>query len=217
MAEEIGQTEGAGVDAILSMSVPKTDILDSKKEELQRRENVYVGGVVSLFGTLKEPHNWNTPFVPDFPTVGRTKEDVRGRIKNILEKGKSYYEGLKEVTSFSSPNEQQLALYDRALGYMNGERSNSDSYFTAVDQMAEMTIFLSKEELKERVNYEYNSEGGDKKLWVGKVIKGGKMQVLSSSKEQSLLEYQKKTENHAYQVAMLATDGLRVPDKLKNK
>lgn len=215
MAEPIVDTGGAMSAALIAKSVPKAEFSDQALEELKRKEGIYIGSVLSLFATVKEPKRWDSPFVADFSTVGTTREDAKKRVGLVLEKGRDFYNGLKEGTAFSIANERQLTLYERALAYVQGDRKNSDSYFVAVDQLAQMVIFLSKEELKDRVDREYQSEGGDRELFIGRVVKGGKMSVLSASKEKSITGYQKDVEQHAYQVAMLATDGLKIPDRLK--
>lgn len=198
----------APIDGVITnIGVEKQRFADTESaqfKEVLKRENKYIGGIFNLFGPSNTPNNEYEQFSPSL-AVGddTTLENLKPALSEILTNGVEFWTAFIKLTKFSLPAEAQLALHERALGFLNGERSDTRSFREAVGQMAEIMKLYSEGQKKDRIDRLYEKESKKSPLWVGKLAYG-KVGVLWSVGGSQICRYQESFVKHSERVKDIA-------------
>lgn len=173
-------------------------------KEVLEKEEKYMRSVFEVFGPSGIPKNEHTQFDPSLPVEDSTTlEDIKPALEEVIENGKQYWLSFKKLAKFSPPAEVQLALHERALGFLNGERSDTRSFKEVVGQMSEMMKLYSEDQKRDRIDILYEKESRKSPLWAGKLAYS-KMGVLWNVGGSQISDYQEKFVKHSERVKDVA-------------
>jgi len=105
-------------------------LIEAGKTFSQRRQALFgpEGGLDSRIEGFKAPFD-----VKDSTTL-------KTHLTKALEGGLFYYKKLKQSVKYQVVGDKEIAMYERALAAVNGQRSNLDSLFKVVDWMADSAV-----------------------------------------------------------------------------
>lgn len=173
-------------------------------KEVLEKEAKYMNGVFEVFGPSGLPKNEYAPFEPSLPVEDSTTlEDIKSALVEVIKDGAEYWTSFRKLAKFSPPAEAQIALHERALGFLNGERSDTRSFKEVVGQMSEMMKAYSEDQKKDRVDTLYETESRKSPLWAGKLAYT-KIGVLWNVGGSQITDYQEKFVKHAERVKDVA-------------
>lgn len=177
---------------------------DTQYQEVLKRENKYIVGIFNVFGPSNTPKNEYEQFSPSLAVEDDTTlENLKPVLSEVLTSGVDFWKAFIKLAKFSFPAEAQLALYERALGFLNGERSDTRSFRETVGQMAEIMKLYSEGQKRDRIDRLYEKESKKSPLWVGKLAYG-KVGVLWSVGGSQICDYQENFIKHAERVKDIA-------------
>lgn len=196
------------IDGLLtSTGINKSQMVETETplhKEVLEKEAKYMKGVFEVFGPSDAPKNEYTPFEPSLPVEDSTTlEDIKPALVEVIKDGADYWNSFKQLAKFSPPAEAQIALHERALGFLNGERSDTRSFKEVVGQMSEMMKMYSQDQKKDRVDTLYEKESRKSPLWLGKLAYT-KIGVLWNVGGSQITDYQEKFVKHAERVKDIA-------------
>ena len=168
------------------------------------KETVYMEKVLTVFGPKTTPKDKFAQFEPAIAVEDSTTLDaLKPALVDTLSAGVEYWKAFLKAAKFSLAGEKQLALHERGLGFLNGERSNSRSYVEAVDQMTTFAQVYAEAQREDRVDELYTRENSRNPIWLGKLVYG-KAGVLWNVGASQIYHYEESFRNHAQRVKAIA-------------
>jgi hypothetical protein len=192
------------VTKIVAETSKLVDVNSPLYKETLRKEEDYMQKMFETFGPKEAPRSPQDEFAPSLSVEDNTTlEDLKPALSEVFKSGVEYWSSFIKLSKFSPPAESQLALHERALGFLNGERNDTRSFKEVVTQMAEITKVYSEDQRKDRVDSLYAKKTKDTPLWLGKLAYT-KIGVLWNWGAREICNYQEDFSKHAMRVKDVA-------------
>ena len=182
-------------------------LIDTESQEfqdVQTKEKEYLTGILTAFGPSSTPKDRFAAFEP--ATVvedSTTLEELKPALSRALAGEVEYWKAFIKAAKFSPTGEAQLALHERGLGYLNGERSDSRSFVEAIDQMATLSTVYAEGQKDDRIDELYTRENSKNPIWAGRLVYG-KFGVLWNVGGSQIYHYEEVFRSHAQRAKNLA-------------
>lgn len=177
-------------------------------KEVLERESKYMKRMLGVFGSKDVPKDEYAQFNPALTIVdGTTLENLKPALKDVLISGIEYWNALIKLAKSSLAGESQLALHERALGFLNDERSDTRSFKEVISLMSEMARMYSEDQKWDRIDKLYEKEIKKIPLWAGRLVYG-KIGVLWNVGASQICDYQKAYADHSERVRDTALRGI---------
>lgn len=189
----IGTIEGI----ITNTAVRESRLVDTESDQYKdvlRREGVYMEKMFKVFGPKDAPSNANAQFIPAL-----APENLKTALSDVLISGVEYWRAFIKLAKFSLAGESQLALHERAWGFLNGERSDTRSFKEVINQMFEIMKMYAEGQKRDRIDELYEKETKKRPLWAGKLAYR-KIGVLWNVGASQICDYQKAFVGHSERV-----------------
>lgn len=198
----------APIEGVMTNTVSQREKLaDTESQEFAdtlAKEKVYMERVITVFGPKIAPKDKFAQFEPAITVEDSTTLDaLKPALTDTLSAGVEYWKAFLKAAKFSPAGEKQLALHERGLDFLNGERSDSRSYVEVVDQMATFAQIYAEGQRDDRVDELYARENSRNPIWLGKLAYG-KAGVLWNVGASQIYHYEESFRNHAQRVKSIA-------------